>query len=46
MWCVPIGVAGITGVGATTWSKKELVGTKIGVYMLVIATLIFLSMSR
>ncbi|CAK9142668.1 unnamed protein product, partial [Ilex paraguariensis] len=42
---VPIGVAGIAGVGAVTKSGKEVVGTVIGVYALGVATSIYLSLS-
>ena len=42
---VPIGVAGIAGVGVLTRSGKDLVGTAIGVYALGVATSIYLSLS-
>ncbi|CAL8992861.1 unnamed protein product [Prunus brigantina] len=45
MWRVPIGVAGIAGVGAATRSGKELIGTAIGVYALGVATSISMSLS-
>lgn len=45
MWRVPIGVAGIAGVGAATRSGKELIGTAIGAYALGVATSISLSLS-
>ncbi|XP_062090068.1 uncharacterized protein LOC133796530 [Humulus lupulus] len=41
---VPIGVAGIVGVGVVTRSGKDLVGTAIGVYALGIATSIYLGL--
>ncbi|XP_075662194.1 uncharacterized protein LOC142631767 [Castanea sativa] len=42
---VPIGIAGIAGIGAVTRSGKDLVGTAIGVYALGVATSVFLSLS-
>lgn len=42
---VPIGVAGIAGIGAVTGSRKDLVGAAIGVYALGVATSIYLSLS-
>lgn len=42
---VPIGVAGIAGIGAVTRSGKDLVGAAIGVYALGVATSIYLSLS-
>lgn len=42
---VPIGVAGIAGVGVVTRSGKDLVGTAIGVYALGVATAIYLGLS-
>ncbi|KAF4352530.1 hypothetical protein G4B88_013360 [Cannabis sativa] len=41
---VPIGVAGIVGVGVVTRSGKDLVGTAVGVYALGIATSIYLGL--
>lgn len=45
MFRVPIGIAGIAGIGAATRSGKDLVGAVIGVYSLGVATSIFLSLS-
>ncbi|KAJ4723625.1 Transmembrane protein [Melia azedarach] len=42
---VPIGVAGIAGIGVVTRSGKELIGTAIGVYALGVATSIYLGLS-
>lgn len=42
---VPIGIAGIAGLGIATRSGKELIGSAIGVYALGVATSIYLSMS-
>ncbi|POO01996.1 Transmembrane protein [Trema orientale] len=42
---VPIGVAGIAGVGVVTRSGKDLVGTAIGLYALGVATAVYLSLS-
>lgn len=42
---VPIGVAGIAGVGAASRSGKDLIGTAIGVYALGVATSIYLGLS-
>lgn len=42
---VPIGVAGIAGIGAMTRSGKSLVGAAIGVYAVGVATSIYLSLS-
>ncbi|GMY32621.1 Transmembrane protein [Fagus crenata] len=42
---VPIGIAGIAGIGAVTRCGKDLVGTAIGVYALGVATSVFLSLS-
>jgi hypothetical protein len=42
---VPIGIAGIAGIGAVTRSGKNLVGTAIGVYALGVATSVYLSLS-
>lgn len=42
---VPIGVAGIAGVGLVTRSGKELVATAIGVYALGVATSVYLGLS-
>ncbi|GAB4825580.1 hypothetical protein Ancab_008454 [Ancistrocladus abbreviatus] len=41
---VPIGVAGIAGVGMATRSRKDLIGTAIGVYALGVATSIYVSL--
>ncbi|OVA08800.1 hypothetical protein BVC80_8801g28 [Macleaya cordata] len=40
---VPIGIAGIGGVGMATRSGKDLVGTVMGVYALGVVTAIYLS---
>ncbi|OWM67904.1 uncharacterized protein LOC116197457 [Punica granatum] len=42
---VPVGIAGIAGLGLVTRSGKELVGSAIGVYALGVATSIYLSLS-
>ncbi|KAL3724335.1 hypothetical protein ACJRO7_029498 [Eucalyptus globulus] len=42
---VPIGVAGIAGVGIATGSGKEVIGSVIGVYALGVATSIYLGLS-
>ncbi|KAB1219437.1 hypothetical protein CJ030_MR3G001080 [Morella rubra] len=42
---VPLGIAGITGIGAVTRSGKNLVGAAIGVYALGVATSVYLSLS-
>ncbi|KAH7547564.1 hypothetical protein FEM48_Zijuj01G0323200 [Ziziphus jujuba var. spinosa] len=42
---VPIGVAGIAGIGVVSRAGKGLVGTAIGVYSLGVATAIYLSLS-
>lgn len=42
---VPIGVAGITGIGVATRTGKELVGTAIGVYALSIAASVYFSLA-
>ncbi|XP_065867380.1 uncharacterized protein [Euphorbia lathyris] len=42
---VPIGAAGIVGIGAATRSGKDLVGAAIGIYALGVATSIYLSLS-
>ncbi|XP_059630206.1 uncharacterized protein LOC132273207 [Cornus florida] len=42
---IPIGVAGIAGVGMVSRSGKDLVGTAIGVYALGVATSIYLSLA-
>lgn len=42
---VPIGVAGIAGIGMATRSGKDLVGTAVGAYALGVATSIYLSLS-
>ncbi|KAL4576643.1 hypothetical protein LXL04_012740 [Taraxacum kok-saghyz] len=41
---VPVGVAGIVGIGVATRSGMELVGTVIGVYAVGIATSVYLSL--
>ncbi|PRQ50881.1 hypothetical protein RchiOBHm_Chr2g0138101 [Rosa chinensis] len=41
---VPIGVAGIAGLGAASRSGKDIVGTAIGVYALGVATAIYLGL--
>lgn len=42
---VPIGVAGIAGLGMATRSGKEVIGSAIGVYALGVATAIYLGLS-
>lgn len=42
---VPIGVAGIAGIGVVARARKDLVGTVIGVYSLGVATAVYLSLS-
>lgn len=42
---VPVGVAGIAGIGALTRSRNQLVGTAIGAYSLGVAVTIFLALS-
>ncbi|KAL5574688.1 hypothetical protein UlMin_016387 [Ulmus minor] len=42
---VPVGIAGIAGIGVATRSGKDLVGTAIGVYALGVASAIYLSLS-
>uniref|UniRef100_A0A7N0THE6 Uncharacterized protein n=1 Tax=Kalanchoe fedtschenkoi TaxID=63787 RepID=A0A7N0THE6_KALFE len=42
---VPIGVGGIVGVGVLTKSRKDLVGTAVGVYALGVAASVYLSIS-
>ncbi|KAA8527265.1 hypothetical protein F0562_034638 [Nyssa sinensis] len=42
---VPIGIAGIAGIGVVTRSGKDLVGTAIGVYAIGVATSIYLSLA-
>ncbi|XP_031267603.1 uncharacterized protein LOC116126048 isoform X1 [Pistacia vera] len=42
---IPIGVAGIAGIGAMTRSGKDLIGAAIGVYAVGVATSIYLSLS-
>lgn len=41
---VPIGVAGIAGIGVVARAGKDLVGTAIGVYSVGVATAIYLSL--
>ncbi|KAI3723611.1 hypothetical protein L2E82_35346 [Cichorium intybus] len=41
---VPVGVAGIVGIGFATRSTMEVVGTLIGVYAVGIATSVYLSL--
>ncbi|KAJ7947461.1 Transmembrane protein [Quillaja saponaria] len=41
---IPVGVAGIAGIGAVTRSGEELVGTAIGAYSLGVAISIFISL--
>ncbi|XP_050384527.1 uncharacterized protein LOC126801111 [Argentina anserina] len=41
---VPIGVAGIAGLGAASRSGKDLVGTAIGVYALGVAAAVYLGL--
>ncbi|KAK1579111.1 hypothetical protein Q3G72_035644 [Acer saccharum] len=42
---VPIGIAGIAGIGALTRSRRELIGTAAGAYAVGVATWIYLSLS-
>lgn len=42
---VPIGIAGIAGLGLATRSGKELVGSAIGVYALGVAASVYLGLS-
>ncbi|KAF7824268.1 Transmembrane protein [Senna tora] len=42
---VPVGVAGIAGIGALTRSANHLVGTAIGAYTLGVAVSVFLGLS-
>ncbi|KAL5781219.1 hypothetical protein ACOSP7_006248 [Xanthoceras sorbifolium] len=42
---VPIGMAGIAGIGALTRSRREFIGTAVGAYALGVATSIYLSLS-
>ena len=42
---VPIGIAGIAGIGAVTRSGRDLIGTAIGVYAIGVATSVYLSLS-
>ncbi|KAF5728788.1 hypothetical protein HS088_TW21G00941 [Tripterygium wilfordii] len=42
---VPMGVAGITGIGAATRSGREVVGTAIAVYALGVASWIYIGLS-
>ncbi|XP_023539875.1 uncharacterized protein LOC111800422 [Cucurbita pepo subsp. pepo] len=45
MFRVPVGIAGIAGIGAVTRSGKDLVGTMIAVYALGVATSMYLGLS-
>ncbi|KAK3204330.1 hypothetical protein Dsin_018376 [Dipteronia sinensis] len=42
---VPIGIAGIAGIGSLTRSRRELIGTAVGAYAVGVATWIYLSLS-
>ncbi|KAK2641941.1 hypothetical protein Ddye_023704 [Dipteronia dyeriana] len=42
---VPIGIAGIAGIGSLTRSRRELIGTAAGAYAVGVATWIYLSLS-
>ncbi|XP_004152139.2 uncharacterized protein LOC101220555 [Cucumis sativus] len=42
---VPVGIAGIAGIGAVTRSGKDVVGTVVAVYALGVATSVYLSLS-
>ncbi|KAF8402350.1 hypothetical protein HHK36_013304 [Tetracentron sinense] len=42
---VPIGIAGIAGIGMATRSGRDLVGSVMGVYALGVATAVYLSLS-
>ncbi|CAH8374015.1 unnamed protein product [Eruca vesicaria subsp. sativa] len=42
---IPLGIAGIAGIGAVTRSGQNLIGAAIGVYAVGVATSVFLSLS-
>ncbi|XP_009142202.1 uncharacterized protein LOC103866082 [Brassica rapa] len=42
---IPLGIAGIAGIGAVTRSGHNLIGAAIGVYAVGVATSVFLSLS-
>lgn len=42
---VPIGIAGIAGIGAIARPGKDLIGAAIGIYALGVATSIYVSLS-
>ncbi|KAL1191188.1 hypothetical protein V5N11_014251 [Cardamine amara subsp. amara] len=42
---IPLGVAGIAGIGAVTRSGQNLIGAVIGVYAIGVATSVYLSLS-
>lgn len=42
---IPLGIAGIAGIGAVTRSGQNLIGAAIGVYAIGVATSVFLSLS-
>ncbi|ESQ38977.1 hypothetical protein EUTSA_v10001662mg [Eutrema salsugineum] len=42
---IPLGIAGIAGLGAVTRSGQNLIGAAIGVYAIGVATSVFLSLS-
>ncbi|MED6118719.1 hypothetical protein PIB30_005563 [Stylosanthes scabra] len=42
---VPVGVAGIAGIGAVTHAEGQVVGTAVGAYSLGVAVYIFLALS-
>lgn len=43
---IPLGIAGIAGIGAMTRSGQNLIGAAIGVYAIGVATSVFLSLSN
>uniref|UniRef100_A0A1J3HPU2 Uncharacterized protein n=3 Tax=Noccaea caerulescens TaxID=107243 RepID=A0A1J3HPU2_NOCCA len=43
---IPLGIAGIAGIGAVTRSSQNLIGAAIGVYAVGVATSVFLSLSN
>lgn len=43
---IPLGIAGIAGIGAMTRSGQNLIGAAIGVYAIGVATSVLLSLSH
>ncbi|CAA7050483.1 unnamed protein product [Microthlaspi erraticum] len=43
---IPLGIAGIAGIGAVTRSGQNLIGAAIGVYAIGVAASVFLSLSN